>query len=546
MGGKGNSSRMKMGAAPNRRLHLAGVFSGKELLLFVDGKLGQRKDVNLESVTVAKQTVLGRPGRGQLGEVRISKIARYDKDFTPAKRFEPDADTLALYHFDEGSGDVLKDSSGNGHHGKIVGAKWVKADGTAIQPGVLGGDDRKAAEWVLSIGGRVEIVASGKRMQIAAAKDLPAGAWQLDYIGLDNNTKVTDAGLENIKALTNLTGLGLMSTSVSDAGLEYIKSLTSLTYLRVDYAQVSDAGLIHLKALTNLTHLGLSGKQVSDAGLVHLKALSNLTNLELQSASVSDAGLEHLRMLTNLNCLDLSHTKVSDAGLVHLKTLTKLTTLHLGTTKVTLAGVATLQRALPKCEITGGTVAEWVLSIGGSVTIRVSDKERNVAAVKDLPAESYQTVRVNLDNNMQLSDAGLAYLKRFIHLTDLNLRHTKVSDAGLEHLKTLTKLTTLNLGNTKVSNAGLEHIKTLTGLTNLYLNSTSVSDAGLPHLKTLTNLKELDLSWTQVSDAGVDHLKAMTNLTSLSLGNTKMTPAGVEALRKALPKCEIITDAVPK
>ena len=69
-----------------------------------------------------------------MNEVRISKVARYDKDFTPAQRFEPDADTLALYHFDEGSGDELKDSSGNGHHGKIVGAKWVKAEGTPIAP----------------------------------------------------------------------------------------------------------------------------------------------------------------------------------------------------------------------------------------------------------------------------------------------------------------------------------------------------------------------------------------------------------------------------
>ena len=27
---------------------------------------------------------------------------------------------------------VLTDSSGNGHHGKIVGGKWVKGDGTPI------------------------------------------------------------------------------------------------------------------------------------------------------------------------------------------------------------------------------------------------------------------------------------------------------------------------------------------------------------------------------------------------------------------------------
>ena len=52
-----------------------------------------------------------------IGEVRFSNGARYDKDFTPGNCFES-ADALALYHFDEG--DVLKDSSGNRHHDKIV------------------------------------------------------------------------------------------------------------------------------------------------------------------------------------------------------------------------------------------------------------------------------------------------------------------------------------------------------------------------------------------------------------------------------------------
>ena len=67
---------------------------------------------------------------GTIDELRISKVARYTNDFTPQSRFEPDADTMALYHFDEGTGDILADSSGNGHHGKIVNAKWV--------PGIAG------------------------------------------------------------------------------------------------------------------------------------------------------------------------------------------------------------------------------------------------------------------------------------------------------------------------------------------------------------------------------------------------------------------------
>jgi hypothetical protein len=84
------------------------------------------------AVRIDKST--GHHLQGTIDEVRISKVPRYTKDFTPAERFEPDKDTLALYHFDEGQGDKLIDSSGNGHHGKIVGAKWVRADGSAVSP----------------------------------------------------------------------------------------------------------------------------------------------------------------------------------------------------------------------------------------------------------------------------------------------------------------------------------------------------------------------------------------------------------------------------
>ena len=63
---------------------------------------------------------------GRIDEARLSRRARYDKNFVPDRRWEPDSETLALYRFDEPAGDVLKDSSGNGHHGRIVGARWVR------------------------------------------------------------------------------------------------------------------------------------------------------------------------------------------------------------------------------------------------------------------------------------------------------------------------------------------------------------------------------------------------------------------------------------
>lgn len=50
---------------------------------------------------------------GHLDEVRLSNSLRYSADFTrPAQPFVPDAATVALYHFDEGAGDMIGDTSG--------------------------------------------------------------------------------------------------------------------------------------------------------------------------------------------------------------------------------------------------------------------------------------------------------------------------------------------------------------------------------------------------------------------------------------------------
>lgn len=50
--------------------------------------------------------------RGWIDEVRLSRMVRYTKKFTPpSKPFTTDANTVGLYHFDEGSGDKIRDRS---------------------------------------------------------------------------------------------------------------------------------------------------------------------------------------------------------------------------------------------------------------------------------------------------------------------------------------------------------------------------------------------------------------------------------------------------
>ena len=79
-----------------RRTHLALVRSGAEWRLYVDGNLWHKDEITAVITPFTNAFVIGQLFNGVVGEVRISKTARYDKKFAPKARFEPDADTLDL------------------------------------------------------------------------------------------------------------------------------------------------------------------------------------------------------------------------------------------------------------------------------------------------------------------------------------------------------------------------------------------------------------------------------------------------------------------
>lgn len=51
--------------------------------------------------------------KGIVDEIRVSSVNRYDASFEPSPWFEPDDDTLVLYHFSEAAGSVAIDAAGN-------------------------------------------------------------------------------------------------------------------------------------------------------------------------------------------------------------------------------------------------------------------------------------------------------------------------------------------------------------------------------------------------------------------------------------------------
>jgi hypothetical protein len=107
--------------------HVAIVHFGPQIRLYLDGKIAGAVNVGHDwSFAPTHWFSLGSSSAPmRFREARISTIPRYQKDFQPAERHEPDANTFALYHLDETEGFVVSDSSGNGRHGTNHSGEWV-------------------------------------------------------------------------------------------------------------------------------------------------------------------------------------------------------------------------------------------------------------------------------------------------------------------------------------------------------------------------------------------------------------------------------------
>jgi hypothetical protein len=142
--------------------------------------------------------------------------------------------------------------------------------------------------------------------------------------------------------------------------------------------------------------------------------------------------------------------------------------------------------------------------------------------------------------NTQVTDAGLAHLKRFTNLRALGLSGTAVTGAGLAHLKEMANLQSLGLACPRLTDAGLGYLKGLTNLRDLSLAGAGISDGGLAHLKGLARLDTLSLTGTRVTDAGLKHLRGLSRLHRLYVGGTRVSDQGVADLQKALPEVVIV------
>lgn len=133
-------------AAANQWTHLAGVFDGVNVALFVNGRLQPTR-----ALVKTRHNASGMPfavganpeSRGAFSEffcgfvdeIRVCNAARYTQNFRPPRRLPNDGSTILLLHFDEGEGWTAWDFSAEGDHCTITGGQWINVRTMAAASG---------------------------------------------------------------------------------------------------------------------------------------------------------------------------------------------------------------------------------------------------------------------------------------------------------------------------------------------------------------------------------------------------------------------------
>ena len=484
-------------ALTDQPIHIAAVYDGVDATVFVNGEKtseaterisGEVRSRN-RGYPVSNSIILGwlggdfrqKPFDGIIREVRISNSARYTKDFAPAKRFENDAHTLALYYFDEGSGTSLRDSSGNGHSGKIVGAKWVRVDnelrvideGQSPRPADSYARDRVAAEWVLSHGGTVMVSPVSERdkksLIVTDKQNLPTDAFVLDLVNLFGVSPSQLNGLEMLRGLAGLESLTLSESKSAD-----MPRLPLLHTASINGGPIQTSQLRSLARQPSLDVLSLNGSQVNDQWQF-LEALPQLRQIFLQKTDVVPA-LEQLCQHHQIRELWLEREGTGEWEQQIIETVQEhhpsLRVLVKSATGLRVLGQDPLAKKIERLEQAGVKVK--CADLAGQPWFPGSDVDLGHISEMTIPAELDlspdltrlvgECMKASPYTHLKASgrrqaDALIFELSKYNSFDAVKLLNSDLSDVGLSVLQKFPSLRILHVSGTKVTRSGIEELK---------------------------------------------------------------------------------------
>jgi hypothetical protein len=341
------------------------------------------------------------------------------------------------------------------------------------------GDDRKAAEWVLAIGGTIMLHETSKVVTVPA--ELPKGRFTIRSIDIDNNSgkikPVTETDFQCLAGLENLDRVTLNKLPVTAGVFGILVTCPNLTQVQTQYNRFGDDIWGQLSTARKLAKVvfQFDSVPVTGVGISKLNAAS-ITTLFLNSLPITDEALPEIATLTKLEELFLEEAKVTDAGLQALSSLKQLKILHLHNTGITAAGF-TAFKGCPIINLSYGRTASEVAVQAAEVAILFP----KIEGLK-LPRESVPT-----------TEDWTAIAKSFPKLSRVSLDSHKFADTHLEGIDALPELSELDLHYAKITDAGVAKLALLKKLHWLAIYESQITDAALEILSGMKKLKTLKL-----------------------------------------------------
>ena len=233
-----------------------------------------------------------------------------------------------------------------------VGPLWLRQ--------LLGEKQMEMFDWVVTVEFTGPQVHEGQPVWLPRELYREIGRWRHLKTLNFNGQELTDAEFEELRGLTQLQELRLMSSKISDASLVHIGRFKNLEFLFISDSQISDVGIAHLQQLPKLRDLDLSRTRITDDGLTSLWEFEDLELLMLDSTQVTDAGMVHLSKCRRLAYLYLRNTRLTDAGLPLLLGLESLDAIERYATRLPKLGIRELcgLRYLNTLDVRGTAVTE--------------------------------------------------------------------------------------------------------------------------------------------------------------------------------------------
>jgi serine/threonine protein kinase len=367
------------------------------------------------------------------------------------------------------------------------------------------GDDRKAAEWVISLGGKVLVSERGNVQTISAVADLPPGKFDLTDVQLEflpgtwNPPKAMVKDLLPLAGLPHLRSMQFRYFPLEDEHLSILGSLPELTGLLVDFANLTDAVFEHLLAAPSMVTITLRNEsRLKGASIAQLKSLKMLKHLSLHGCKLSDKGFAALAQLPDLQELQLPSSGMTDAHLASLRGFKKLTLLNLRFNTISATAVAAMR------------------NLNSVTRLGMDFKPGQMVEEAALLAKGMPKVTAW---SFEKAEGG-AY-----------------SAADIRGMSEFTQLSSIEGFDSRFDDAAAVGVLDLQGLKELTLDHSSVTDVALAMLAGHKSLSLLKLrSLPTITDKGLTSLAALKSLITLEVALCPgVTSAGITAFKKQRP-----------